>query len=265
MKPWLALFLVVLMVFTVAGCKFPFGAGREPGADPSGDPGTDPGGDPGDDPGPGDTGEWKTVDGEFYTFSEDDISFVLAFKELHFTYSDEFENLTFKSQYLGDEEIQGINTRHYSFTGIKEDESTAGFWFTEAGDLMQVADAGGYVDSHPGAREFLSENWLFEFCLAFVYQHCIGEGFHLGDIYTDPSVFATADHDYQVREISTREADLGAGAVTIHRYDYSSVGYFDVVEEIAKIGEKYLFISSTTTLEGGHTTILTITRAIPFK
>lgn len=259
MKPWLALFLVVLMVLSLAGCSFSVGDVRKPGDDP----GQDPGEAPGNDPAPEDTGEWKTVDGEFYTFSDTDLSFVVAFKELHFTYADESDNFTFMAQYLEDEEIEGTKTRHYRFNSTEYD-GHAEFWFTEDGELVQAADSGGYLDSDPYFLEWLVGDWLHECCLNFLSQHCNYDGFHYGDIYTDPSVFAASDHDYQVREISTREADLGAGAVTIYCYDYSSAGSFDVLDEIAKIGEKYMFISHTITFEGGFTTKLTITKVIPF-
>ena len=82
--------------------------------------------------------------------------------------------------------------------------------------------------------------------------------------YIDPEIYATASHDYVINEIRSEKRDLGAGAVTVFHYDYSSPGNFDSIHEIAKIGGKYMFMYSRATYGGDFTTELSVTRAIPF-
>lgn len=94
MKRLIALLLIAILVLSVAGCSFSFGNVDDPGEDPGEGPGEDPGQNPGLD-----SGQWRTVEGEFYTFSETDLCFAVAFRELHFTHSDNvFGTSTFKAQ-----------------------------------------------------------------------------------------------------------------------------------------------------------------------
>ncbi|MGI6365310.1 MAG: hypothetical protein ACOX2G_06165 [Bacillota bacterium] len=271
MKRFFALLLIAVLVLSVAGCKFSIGNvdPGDPNQDPGADPGPDPSADPDPDPGSGD-GKWRTVDGEFYTFSQDvGLGFLLSFRELEFTYSDQIETYAFRAIYLGDEEVLGQNARRYALTANSDDlKGDMDFWITEAGEVIQVGALNEEgvletINNDPYTLEWWTEEWVDTLCTEFIWQHSRFEGYHLGDIYTDPSVFAAFD-DLQVNEVGTRKADLGAGMVTIHYYDYGSEGNYATVEEIAKIGDKYLFISSTTSYAGSSPMELKVTRAVPF-
>lgn len=264
MKYLLVLLLVAAMAFSLTACE---GKTENGGADPgnsiegdSRDVKVEPEITP---------GKWLTVNGGFYKFS--DVSFVNAFQAIEFAFSDDFGCSSFRSQYLGDDVIDGLDTRHFAVTGVNDDlEIYLELWFTVTGELVQLGeqhDEGIVPVRDPRFLALQNDEIIHYFCYEYLIRHGLfaeEEGYEPGTLYTDPNVFDTADHDYVINEISSEERDLGAGMVTVYRYDYSSPGLFDVVEKIAKIGDKYMFIHCLETLEDGFTMEFNVTRVVPF-
>ena len=224
-------------------------------------------------------GEWYFVDGEFHKFT--DLSFIAYFKEFEITLYDEFfsETCYLHSKYLGDDTVLGTKTGHFAITASKEEdgqktlEGYVELWYTETGELVQMGTPGTeelVIENSPDLINERAQDIIDEFNLAqFLMYHGLFEEEHekgYAALFNDPEFYAKyADEDaFVINEVSSQKRDFGAGKVTVIHYDFafSDVSY-SFIYEIAKIGDKYMFVYVLDKMED----ILeyTVTRAVPFK
>ena len=224
-------------------------------------------------------GEWYFVDGEFHKFT--DLSFIAYFKEFEITLYDEFFSETgyLHSKHLGDDTVLGTKTRHFAVTASKEEdgqktlEGYVELWYTETGELVQMGTPGTeelVIENSPDLINERAQDIIDEFNLAqFLMYHGLFEEEHekgYAALFNDPEFYAKyADEDaFVINEVSSQKRDFGAGKVTVIHYDFafSDVSY-SFIYEIAKIGDKYMFVYVLDKMED----ILeyTVTRAVPFK
>ena len=224
-------------------------------------------------------GEWYFVDGEFHKFT--DLSFIAYFEEFEINLYDEFfsETSYLHSKYLGDDTVLGTKTRHFAITASKEEdgqktlEGYVELWYTEAGELVQMGMPGReelVIENSPDMINERAQDIIDEFNLAqFLMYHGLFEEEHekgYAALFNDPEFYAKyADEDaFVINEVSSQKRDFGAGKVTVIHYDFafSDVSY-SFIYEIAKIGDKYMFVYVLDKMED----ILeyTVTRAAPLK
>ncbi len=279
MKRWLALFLVMAMVFSLAGCNLIKGVLQKPGAEEPGDepgdnsggegeepgdePGEDPGNEPGDDPDEEPDDQELALEGEFFHFEEGDnpgVDVLLSFKALEFTWHsyDEGEESAwvYRQHYVGDENIEGVPTKKFEVSVEYEGEETVTeLWLGADGELLKAGTGGEYASGDMAAA--------YSFCLIYTfpiyaYSAEYGEAFSAG-------VFDEYGWNISAHEINTRS--FGGGNVKTESYTFSCVAegqnarYF---MEIADFGGKNLFTKINFEADNGTSLDMVVEKAILF-
>ena len=275
MRSFLVLLLAVVMALTLTACSGDEeNGGAEPGnlEEETGDSGKEP---------VITKGEWYFVDGEFHKFT--DLSFIAYFKEFEITLYDDFfsETCYLHSKYLGDDTVHDTKTGHFAITVSKEEdgqktlEGYVELWYTETGELMQMAMPGAkegemVIENYPYTINDRAEDIVDDFNLDifFMYHGLFDEEHGKGyDAYfNDPEFYANkvADGAYVINEISSQKRDFGAGKVTVIHYDYAFTdSSYSFINDIAKIGDKYMFVYIYDKME--DIIEYTVTRAVPLK
>lgn len=266
MKRWLALLLVVLMMFSIAAC----GGGPKKGNDDPGnnDPGTS---DPGtNDPGTSGGKSGAAIKGDFYEFSDMYVLFT-TFKEIKFTYTTKSDNsdatsYTFGYIYSGDEVVEykdfdGVDhsedTKKYDITIFENgEESFLEVWFNESGDVVKAGSDGDYT---VGGMAGLA---MFGFAFHIMPFYIYNDGW--GDTFSDDRGLDSAG--WKVQEHNSVNRNFGSGNVKVERYriSWSWLTASMIYDwEAAEIGGKYLFTKWKWQI-GSELMELDTERVIPF-
>lgn len=263
MKRWLALLLVVIMVFSTAACSGKSGTGTgDPGKDVE-DPGKDV--DPGNEPGK--TG--AAIDGEFYVY-EDMFDVFKFFKEIKFSYTNEpaegdTSAYSFAYVYTGEEEVSYTledvdhvdNTKRYRITILEDGEETIlDVWFNEAGDLVKAGTEGDYWSGDFASLALLT----FAFHLMPFYMY--NDGF--GEVFTKEGGLESSG--WHIHEHNSTTKNFGSGNVKVESYRFSWIWLAaDLIYdwEVAEVGGKYLFTRWKTKIGEGISEMI-VEKLIPF-
>ncbi|HCX78474.1 MAG TPA: hypothetical protein DG577_03575 [Firmicutes bacterium] len=261
MKRWLALLLVVLMVFSLTAC----GGGKDDDTKTPGGNTEDPGGteNPGGTEDPGD----NSLEGEFYIL-EDQMGVFNLFKELSFSYKalteGEEEAFTYSHQYLDsevvdyvmEEESHSDNAKHFQIK-IAEDgaENVFEAWVNDAGTIVKAGNEEGYATGDMAA--LTTVGFIFHLIPFYVYNEVYTE------VFTSEGGFAKSGWD--VKEHSTGSKDFGSGNVRVEKYKFAWSWTKDIIDwEVAEINGRYIFTHWKMIEEEGDTMELFINKIIPF-
>lgn len=270
MKRWCALFLVLVMVFTLTGCgivknivgKVVDFTNEDPGDDPGDDHGDDPWDDPGDEPGddPGDVP--VGLDGEFYSYEGDNAAYLmlLDFRELRFTWlatsPDETSDWTYTQKYVGDEEVDGVTAKKFEVTIAEVDATTVTeLWLSPEGQLLKAGMDGEYATGDMAM--------IYSLCLFYAFPVWAYTGFYY-------EAFEEGEFNYlgwELSEKTTETRNYGAGNVPAERYVFTFTWDDERAEyewEIAKIKGKYLFTKWKLNENDGNAFNMIVDTAIPF-
>lgn len=248
MKRWLALALVLSLIFTATGCSFIFRkagekiadkvqdqigdvtdkTGEKPGETPGGATATpDPGSAAGKDNAP-------LVDGNFYEF-KNALDLIRSFTEVEFTIYSTRNNQTKTSDFsytnMGRDTVDGKQVDHLMFMF---DSDVIEAW---------VSDSGEYVKAKIGDMELtgdmakLGEGAVMATMLPMTYSDGFREAFTTKDGWSGKG--------WVLKDKSKTVKNLGAGNLQIDRYEFEitvmnkTATYF---YEVAKVGGKYIFV-----------------------
>lgn len=279
MKRWLALFLAVVMVFSLTGCGVLKGIVNnlvdnldipaddqidEPddevdesdeGDEPDEDPGDELGDDPGEDQGTG-------LEGDFYYYEGDYAAglMLLDFQEIQFTWtaesSGDVSSWNYTHEYMGEEDVDGTPAKYFEVS-IEEDGETKVYelWIGSEGNVLKGGCDGEYATGDMAV--------MYSFCLMYAFP-----------IFTYSELFSEAfvEEDFglygwELSDRTTEVRDYGAGDVQVERFVFTYTWDEAAVEyewEVANINGKNLFTKLKLDENDGNSADMNVERIIPF-
>jgi hypothetical protein len=258
MKRWIAVMVVLLLLFASAGC----GSLVRRAADKYGDELKDRvgdliGGDNGDnDDGGRDAGTVPEilVDGEFYTL-ESFFDIMELFREFEYVWSSGGDAYTVNAQYLGEETVGGSVVKHFILRTEGDWEGDYEFWTSDDPDLnITIYDGQEYTgEMAQMMSEFATAHLMWFFILADSWS----------DLFTGQGVHDS--YGWKLDKKGTVNRNFGAGNVKVERFEFL-YKYLNVEAtntfEVAKIGGKNLFVSWDFS-SNGDSFEMSVTRMIP--
>lgn len=256
MKRWLALFLAVVMVFSLVGC----GKGGEEkpagGEEPSGQE------EPGEQVGPGGADKPSDSDIDFFDFSGEGTLFH-ALKELHFDFKTaEDEGYSYHQLYLDSEiieyESEGENhqdlAKHFRITVEEGEETTViEVWINDKGVAVKAG-----ID-----EEFEIGDAAAPYSLAYALY---GLPFY---VYTGIYSELIKNQDFSgygwtIKQTTTGTKNLGFGNTKTWNYQFSATATGEIFYwEVAVVNEKKV-LTRWQVQDSNGLTELVVKRIIPF-